>query len=106
MEIARKAALFVAISVLAFASMPADASTGPVEEPSAGAMMIDLVVARPIGAAITVLGTATFLVGLPFTALGGNVAESGEKLVVAPARETFNRCLGCKNAGWRGDYAD
>ncbi len=104
----RKAALFALVATLALASMPADASrsTGPVEEPSTGAMMADLVVARPVGAAITVLGTATFIVGLPFTLLGGNVAESGEKLVVKPARETFNRCLGCRNAGWRGDYPE
>jgi len=69
-------------------------------------MMADLVVARPVGLVVTALGTATFLVGLPFIMAGGNLVESGEKLVIGPAQETFNRCLGCKNSGWRGDYAE
>lgn len=108
MDNLRRTAFAALIFALAAATLPAAASSGAqrVEEPSAGAMMADLVVARPVGVVITALGTATFLVGLPFIMAGGNVAESGEKLVVGPAQETFNRCLGCKNSGWRGDYAD
>ncbi len=74
------------------------------DPPGTGAMMVDLAVARPLGAAITVVGAAAFLVSLPFTVAGGNVGEAGEQLVVRPGRETFNRCLGCRNPGWRGDY--
>lgn len=108
METLNKCVLAALISMLALASVPTAANQGAqrVEEPSTGAMMADLVVARPVGLVITALGTATFLVSLPFSMAGGNVAESGEKLVVGPAQETFNRCLGCKNSGWRGDYAD
>ena len=109
METLNKLALAALVSMLTLASVPTTAATQGaqrVEEPSTAAMMADLVVARPVGMVITALGTATFLVGLPFTLAGGNVAESGEKLVVGPARETFNRCLGCKNSGWRGDYAE
>lgn len=108
MQIVNKLALAALISVLALASLPATAEqrTQRLDEPSTGAMMADLVVARPVGLVVTALGTATFLVGLPFIMAGGNVAESGEKLVVAPAQETFNRCLGCRNSGWRSDYPE
>ena len=49
------------------------------------------------------LGTAVWIVALPFTALGGNVKKSGEKLVVWPAKNTFVRCLGCATAGYQQD---
>ena len=69
------------------------------DEPGAMAMAGDLVVARPIGAAITAVGAAVFIVSLPFTAAGGNVKKAADALVTRPARETFVRCLGCKSAG-------
>jgi hypothetical protein len=48
---------------------------------------------------MTVLGTATYIVSLPFTLAGGNSAEAAETLVVGPARATFVRCLGCTKTG-------
>jgi hypothetical protein len=71
--------------------------------PSAIAMGADLVIGRPALLAATVLGTAIWIVALPFSAAGGNVKESGEKLVVWPAKNTFVRCLGCATAGYRED---
>lgn len=68
------------------------------EEPSAGAMFADAIVARPLGLVATTLGAAAFIVSLPFSALGGNVEQAADKLVVGPARETFVRCLGCRSA--------
>ena len=64
------------------------------ERPSAGAMAIDLLVARPALLVATVAGTAVFLVGLPFSAMGGNVQESGVTLVRGPAAATFRGCRG------------
>lgn len=64
-------------------------------DPSAIAMGADLVVGRPMLLVATALGTAIWIVALPFSAVGGNVKASGEKLVVWPARNTFARCLGC-----------
>ena len=69
------------------------------DEPGAAAMALDLLVARPFGLIITTVGTAVFLVSLPFSAAGGNVNNASEKLVLGPARETFVRCLGCKTTG-------
>lgn len=65
------------------------------DRPSGMEMTADLVIARPALLISTVLGTGIFLVSLPFSALGGNVAESGETLVMTPLRATFMRCLGC-----------
>lgn len=69
------------------------------EGPSAEAMAADVILARPLGLVATTLGTAVFVVSLPFSAAGGNVEEAAETLVVGPARETFVRCLGCRMSG-------
>ena len=71
----------------------------PADEPSAGEMAADMIVARPLGLVATVLGTATFVVSLPFSALGGNVGEAADALVVGPGKATFVRCLGCRTSG-------
>ena len=62
----------------------------------------DLIIARPLGAAITLAGAAAFVVGLPFSWATGSVRKSADTLVIGPARETFVRCLGCVNAGRLG----
>jgi hypothetical protein len=59
----------------------------------------DLLIARPLGIVVTTLGTAAFIVSLPFSAAGGNVEQAADTLVKGPARETFVRCLGCRTAG-------
>lgn len=69
------------------------------EKPSAMAMAGDLAIARPFLAVVTLLGTATYIVSLPFTLAGGNSEEAAEALVVGPARATFVRCLGCTKTG-------
>ncbi|WP_116367866.1 hypothetical protein [Parahaliea mediterranea] len=70
------------------------------DSPSAGAMVGDLLVARPMGLVATVGGTAAFLVSLPFTLLAGHASEAAETLMVGPARTTFMRCLGCIETGY------
>ena len=88
-------ALFVALTCL----LSNAAVAAPENEPSAMAMTGDLIIARPVGLAITAVGVAAFVVSLPFSAAGGNVQEAADTLVVTPARETFVRCLGCRSAG-------
>lgn len=94
----RLVALLVSVMV-GLASVPAFADE-PVDDqvnvrPTASAMLTDAILARPALMVLTAVGTATFLVTLPFSALGGNVAEAGKTLVVGPAKSTFFRCLGC-----------
>lgn len=62
--------------------------------PDPGAMVVDLVVARPAGFVATLGGTVIFIVSLPFSALGGNTGDAWESLVVSPAVYTFTRPLG------------
>jgi len=58
-------------------------------------MVADGLIARPLGIASTIIGTALFIVTLPFSFIGGNVDEAGQVLVQEPATYTFGRCLGC-----------
>jgi hypothetical protein len=89
-------------------SLPAQANPGgdPVynaDAPPAYAMIGDLLIARPLLIAGTVIGTGVFIVSLPFTLLGGNVGEAGQALVVEPAKAAFVRCLGCTESGYKRD---
>ena len=63
-------------------------------EPTGGTMLADAFMVRPFMLVGTILGTATFIVTLPFSLLGGNVGEAGRALVVEPAAYTFVRPLG------------
>ena len=65
------------------------------ERPSALAMFADGLFMRPVMVGATALGAGVFVVTLPFSLLGGNTAEVGEKMVVQPFKATFFRCLGC-----------
>ena len=92
--------LLAAVLLFTWAASPALAKekqyiTG--EDRNAVSMMFDLVVLRPLGLAATVVGTAFFVVSLPFSALGGNTGEAAKKLVVEPAKYTFSRPLGAED---------
>ena len=62
---------------------------GPVE------MIIDGIIVRPITLAATIVGSAFFILTLPFSAPSGSVDEAAETMVAGPAAYTFTRCLGC-----------
>ena len=64
------------------------------DEPSAGAMAADLVLARPLGIASTALGCVVFVASLPFSLPGGNTKAAFKATVVKPAAFTFKRPLG------------
>lgn len=69
-------------------------SNGFAESGSAEAMVADTLIARPIGLVTTVVGSAVYVVSLPFSLLGGNEKQAREKLVKEPAAFTFARPLG------------
>ncbi len=60
----------------------------------ASAMVVDVIIARPAGFVGTILGSAIFVLALPFAALGGNVEPVVQTLVVAPFKFTFTRPVG------------
>lgn len=76
------------------ASMSTAVDSAHAEPPSAGTMLADTFMVRPLMLVGTAVGVVTFVVTLPFSALGGNVGEAGETLVVDPAKYTFIRPLG------------
>jgi hypothetical protein len=61
---------------------------------SGEAMAADFFVVRPFGIVASVVGSAIFIVSLPFSALGGNTKIAYQKLVKDPAKFTFKRPLG------------
>jgi hypothetical protein len=69
------------------------------EEPSAMAMTGDLLIARPMLLVATLVGTAVYVVSLPFSLAGGNEKSTRETLIYGPAEATFVRCLGCTKPG-------
>lgn len=71
------------------------------EQPSPLAMTGDALIARPLGLAITAVGTVLYVATLPFSLAGGNAGEAGKALVVGPAEATFVRCLGCTQSGYK-----
>lgn len=76
------------------------------ESPNEFAMVGDLLVARPLGAVMTVGGAAVWLVSLPFTLLSGHASEAAGTLIGGPAEATFMRCLGCRNTGYTHTDSD
>ena len=110
MNLFRCTALVLALTTVSLA-LPAQAgqaveenSSGDpmytVEAPPAYAMIGDLVIARPLLIAATVIGAAAFVVALPFTAASGSIGDSGKALVVDPGKAAFVRCLGCTSTGY------
>lgn len=57
-------------------------------------MVVDFLVARPLGFVALAAGAAIFVVSLPFSAAGGNSDVASEKLVKEPADFVFKRPLG------------
>ena len=86
------------VSLLACATLtasPAAMAASYVDDrPTFAAMFADGLLVRPLGLGAMVLGAATWVGTLPFSALGGNLDEATQKLVVEPAQFTFTRPLG------------
>ena len=90
-------ALLVAVLFLCATSLvhaAEDSYMARTEDVSAEAMIADGLLLRPAGIAATVLGTAVFVVTLPFSIPTRSVGKAAQKLIVDPARYTFVRPLG------------
>ncbi|CAM3608635.1 hypothetical protein [Parendozoicomonas haliclonae] len=96
--------LALALSVTAVVSTPVMASStqAEAENPSFLAMTGDLLVARPLMLATTAVGAVAYVISSPFAALGGNLDQTGQTLVVEPFNATFKRCLGCTSPNNEG----
>jgi hypothetical protein len=58
------------------------------------AMVVDVFLGRPAGIVATVLGSAVFVLALPFAALSGSIEPVAQTLVVDPFKFTFTRPVG------------
>jgi hypothetical protein len=76
--------LWWSTSTPAFASGDTDATS----------VVVDVVVARPVTFAMTIVGSVLFVVSLPVAATSGCIDKAANTLVVAPAKDTFTRPLG------------
>ncbi|MCG9875088.1 MAG: hypothetical protein O9346_07220 [Leptospiraceae bacterium] len=82
------AILFLILSLLFSTSLTAK------EIPSGGEIMIDAIVARPLGLASVGLGLGLFIASSPFSLISGTFIQTGRRLVVYPLKFTFTRGLG------------
>jgi hypothetical protein len=57
-------------------------------------VVTDAIIVRPACLVATVVGSALFIVALPFAAMSKSVKKTAHQLVVRPARATFSRPLG------------
>ena len=89
--------LFVVVSLLLIPfRLPALAQDGFASEETDPHMRMvgDILLVRPLGIVGTVVGSALFVLSLPFSAAGGNIEEVYQTMVVEPAKHTFKRPLG------------
>jgi hypothetical protein len=61
---------------------------------SAAVVAFDALIARPVGLALTVAGTTTFLLTLPMSISSHSVGNAAEGLIIKPGGYTFVRPLG------------
>jgi hypothetical protein len=66
-------------------------ASGPSDATS---VAVDVLVARPISLAATVVGSALFVVSLPIAAASRSTKDTAATLVVGPARDLFTRPIG------------
>lgn len=97
-------ALFVGLQAMPALANDVSTSSGDpvytIQNPPAFAMIGDLLIARPLLIAATVIGAGLFVVAAPFAAAGGNFKATGKALVVDPGKAAFVRCLGCTTSGY------
>ena len=86
------AVLFLCATSLVHAAE--DSYPSRTEDVSAETIIADGLLLRPGGLVATVVGTAVFVVTLPFSIPTKSVDKAAQKLIVDPAKYTFVRPLG------------
>ena len=86
--------LIAAFLFIPFGSSAVAKQTKYPPKPDSAVMLADFFVARPIGFASLIIGTAAFIISSPFSALGDNVDQAYNLMILDPALYTFKRPLG------------
>jgi len=84
----------ITITCLLFALLSVNVSAAiPQERAGAFAMVIDVPI-RVVGLGLALIGSAFFVVALPFALTSGSTGDAWEVLVIEPFKFTFTRPLG------------
>jgi len=84
----------ITIACLLFALLSVNVSAAiPEERPGAFAMVIDVPI-RVVGLGLALIGSAFFVVALPFALTSGSTGDAWDVLVIEPFEFTFTRPLG------------
>ena len=84
----------ITIACLLFALLTGNVSAAiPEERPGPFAMVIDVPI-RVVGLGLALIGSAFFIVALPFALTSGSTGDAWDALVVEPFQFTFTRPLG------------
>jgi hypothetical protein len=64
------------------------------EETNGTAIVLDVLIARPLGITSLAIGTVVFIVALPYTIPSWTIGRTADKLIADPFRFTFLRPVG------------
>jgi hypothetical protein len=67
---------------------------------------VDLLLIRPVAFSAIIVGSAIYIISLPFTLPTGNVNLTGRKLVIEPWKYTFSKPLGELDTPFRSSATD
>lgn len=76
------------------------------DAPGGGSIIFDVILVRPLGVATLALGTAFFVVSLPFGVTSGSTGKAAKVLIAEPFNFTFARPLGEFGYSDAGHYQD
>lgn len=91
----KKMAFFLVMAAVMCVSAPAFGMGG-----DDAAVVADILLVRPVGLAAVVVGTAVFIVALPFSIPSGSVGYTAQVLIVEPFKYTFMRPIGYPDWKW------
>ncbi len=95
----KKVAFFLVMAAVISITAPAFGDMGADD----GIIVADVIFVRPVSLAAVVVGTALFIVALPFSIPSGSVELTAQVLVVEPFKYTFQRPIGYPY--WQSDPA-
>ncbi len=90
----KKAVVFVCTLALLASSTNTSFAYSDSTAVDPAAIVVDVLVARPVCLAATIVGSVFFVISLPVAATSKSVHRAAHALVVQPAQATFTRPLG------------
>lgn len=87
--------LFTAVCLAALLVVPSAPAFAAIrDKPDGSVIVLDVLMARPLGIAAIALGAGVFIIALPFTLPTRTVGTAADRLVADPFRFTFIRPIG------------